>query len=552
MKRILLLVITSICFFLFPQCKDSDDDGKPESNPVKVTILPDKEMVVESAGGELTFTITSEPSTTLRYATSASWIKTADAKENTWVIEENKSELSRKGRIYILEASSLHGLDTIYITQKSVNGEINDDEVVFTETDVHVSIPFAGNSYIDYPKNSNLIDNYTGKLTSGWVDKDVIISTYFRVGASGDLNIGFLGSNNTGTSKVRFTIDGKSYIVSISGPSPKIYGITTLKRPQPGYVRIDIQGLSKSGNIFGDITHFRIGGVAANSTNNFVTEERVAEDKNNCYFFRRGASTHYFYTLPASDVEYFYNEILVTEENAVNSTYYMMNGFSQGYMGIQQVSNGERKVLFSVWSPYQTDDPNDIPEEMRVKLLRKGANVTIGEFGNEGSGGQSWLHYAWKPGVTYKALVGIRPDGNGNSIYTGYFFADNEWKLIASFSRPQTNTYYKGAYSFLENFVPGQSIYTRSVSFKNQWVRLVSGDWREITEAKFSMDDTGRSGIRYDVYGHVDKQTNSFVLKGFGFFDEHTEYGTVLKRETNSSGPPDIDFDALKNIPSVD
>ncbi len=66
----------------------------------------------------------------------------------------------------------------------------------------------------------------------------------------------------------------------------------------------------------------------------------------------------------------------------------MMNGFSEGYMGIQQTTSGEHKVLFSVWSPYTTDDPEDIPEEKRVKVLRKGANVTIGEFGNEGSGGQ--------------------------------------------------------------------------------------------------------------------------------------------------------------------
>ncbi|MBB4035482.1 hypothetical protein GGR21_001375 [Dysgonomonas hofstadii] len=548
----IILIITSICFFLFPQCKDSDDDGGKSISSVKITILPDKELIVEAIGGEKEFTITSEPSTSLKFAYSTSWIKPVTGKETAWMIEENKSELSRNGRIYILDASSLKGLDTIYITQKSVSGEINDNEVVFIETEVPVSIPFAGNSYISYPKNSNLIDNYTGKLVSGWVDKDIIISTYFRVGASGKLNIGFLGSNNTGTSKIRFTIEGESYDVTVSGPTSKIYGITTLQRSAPGYVKVDMQGLSKSGNTFGDISHFRIGESAASSTNNFVTEEKMAEDAMNCYFFRRGASTHFFYTLPTSDVEYFYNEILVTEENAVNATYYMMNGFSQGYMGIQQVTSGERKVLFSVWSPYQTDDPNDIPEEMRVKLLRKGANVTIGEFGNEGSGGQSWLNYSWEPGTTYKALVGIRPDGNGNSIYTAYFYADNEWKLIASFSRPQTTTYYKGAYSFLENFVPTQSIYTRSVAFKNQWVRLVSGEWKEITEAKFSMDDTGRNGIRYDVYGNVDQNTNSFVLKGFGFFDEHTAYGTILTRNSNSSGPPNIDFEALKNIPSID
>ena len=320
---------------------------------------------------------------------------------------------------------------------------------------------------------------------------------------------------------------------------------------EPGYVRVDFHGLHKSGETFGEIYYFRVGGEAAEQTNNFVTEEKISEDKNNCYFFRRGASVHYFYSFPASDVKYFYNEIVVPEESAVNNTYYMMNGFSQGYMGIQQTSNGERKVLFSVWSPFVTDNPNNIPEEKRVKLLRKGENVTVGEFGNEGSGGQSWLHYSWKPGMTYKAMVGVEPDGDGNTVYTAYFFADNKWNLIASFSRPDTHTFYTGAYSFLENFNPTHSIYTRTVYLKNQWVMLSTGEWQEVLEAKFSIDNTGRLGLRSDVYGGVDENNNSFILKSFGFFDEHSMYGTINIRKPSKQGTPNINIEELENIPSA-
>lgn len=49
----------------------------------------------------------------------------------------------------------------------------------------------------------------------------------------------------------------------------------------------------------------------------------------------------------------------------------MMNGFSEGYMGIQQTTSGEHKVLFSVWSPYTTDDPEDIPEERESRCYGK-------------------------------------------------------------------------------------------------------------------------------------------------------------------------------------
>lgn len=429
---------------------------------------------------------------------------------------------------------------------------LSNKEVIFPEKELPISIPFAGNTYVTEPLGSEFIDNYTGKFKSDWTDKDMKMSTYFRVGASGELNIGFEGSNKSGSSVIRFTVDGKEYDVEVTGDTTSLYGITTIKKTAPGYVRIGFQGISKTGDTFGEITHFRIGGQATEADNHFVTEEKMNEGDYNCYFYRRGASIHYSYTLPETDVKYFYNEIIVPEESAVNSTYFMMNGFSEGYMGIQQIADDDRRVLFSVWSPYSTDNPNEIPEDMRIKLLRKGKNVTVGEFGNEGSGGQSWLHYYWEPGETYKALVGVEPDGKGNTIYTAYFYAEDEWKLIASFLRPQTDTHYKGAHSFLENFHPVQSVITRSAHFKNQWSYTTSGEWIELLDAKFTIDATGQAGMRHDVYGEIDEGTNSFVLRSFGFFDEHTEYGTTFRRKPNGDGAPDIDLEGLEGMPTVE
>lgn len=53
----------------------------------------------------------------------------------------------------------------------------------------------------------------------------------------------------------------------------------------------------------------------------------------------------------------------------------MANGFSEGYFGMQVISEHERKILFSVWSGYKTDDPHAIPAEYKVDLLRKGPDV---------------------------------------------------------------------------------------------------------------------------------------------------------------------------------
>ena len=100
-----------------------------------------------------------------------------------------------------------------------------------------------------------------------------------------------------------------------------------------------------------------------------------------------------------NNAEWFYNEITVPAGNDVIGSYFMADGFKEGYFGMQVNSPTERHILFSVWSPFQTDDPASIPEDKKIILLKKGANVHAGEFGNEGSGGQSYLNYNWKAAI---------------------------------------------------------------------------------------------------------------------------------------------------------
>src|SRR5690606_14610548 len=105
--------------------------------------------------------------------------------------------------------------------------------------------------------------------------------------------------------------------------------------------------------------------------------------------YKSAPATHLGYPFPKDTlVEWFYNEISVPANAQPLHAYYMVNGFSGGYFGIQINSPVERRVLFSVWSAFSTDDPKKIPEEYRVKLVKKGAGVTVNDFGNEGSGGQ--------------------------------------------------------------------------------------------------------------------------------------------------------------------
>src|SRR5665213_1936249 len=52
---------------------------------------------------------------------------------------------------------------------------------------------------------------------------------------------------------------------------------------------------------------------------------------------------------PAPEGAAFYNE--VTVEKSAAGTYFMACGFDQGYFGIQELADGKKLVLFSVWDP---------------------------------------------------------------------------------------------------------------------------------------------------------------------------------------------------------
>ena len=72
---------------------------------------------------------------------------------------------------------------------------------------------------------------------------------------------------------------------------------------------------------------------------------------------------------------------MVPEGNDVLGSYFMANGFAQGYFGIQVNSPTERRILFSVWSPFHTDDPSEIPDQ--AILIAADTIVCLGdELGN--------------------------------------------------------------------------------------------------------------------------------------------------------------------------
>lgn len=379
----------------------------------------------------------------------------------------------------------------------------------------------------------------TNNGLTGWESTETRVKTYVYLSQSGSLHLS-LNMNPGGKNILKVTLQGLSKEVTVEGNLEKEFYVGKWENVNQGYVMIELQGISRSAASFGTVTSLGISGTSLNSETAFVKDNI----DNYFYWGRRGPSVHLNYTMPTSDITAFYSEITVPVGNDVIGSYFMANGFAEGYFGIQVNSSTERRILLSVWSPYATDNPASIPPEFKITMLKKGSNVYTGEFGNEGAGGQSYLVYPWTAGKTYKFLLRGQPQSDNSTIYTAYFFApeENKWLLIASFKRPATNTYLKRFHSFLENFVPGTGDQTRMAVYGNPWVYDTNGVWTAITSAKFTADQTARKRFRLDYAGGT--QGNAFFLKNCGFFFPAIAIDSQFNIDKPAT-PPVIDFAQL-------
>jgi hypothetical protein len=385
-------------------------------------------------------------------------------------------------------------------------------------------IPIGGNAWVT---NGAKI---TDKGLENWSESNQICTVYFKVNKAGKLKISVFSIANN--SEIKITVAAQSKVIKLKGEAETMAGEWEILQPE--YIKIQIEGIEKEGLTFGNITNLGISGSCVNSETAYVKNN----EGNYFYWGRRGPSVHLNYNTDGlENIEWFYSEITVPEQSDVIGSYYMANGFKEGYFGMQVNSPTERRILFSIWSPFNTDDPNKVPEEQKIILLKKGQNVYTGEFGNEGAGGQSYLKYNWRVKNTYKFLVGAKPDVTGFTTYTAYFYAPEEkkWLLIASFKRPQTKTYLKGLYSFLENFETKTGNQVRKAKYGNQWAFDTKKGWVEINKITFTADATARIGYRKDYEGG--NFEGGFYLKNCGFFALTTPIQTPFERTLKNIKP---------------
>lgn len=395
--------------------------------------------------------------------------------------------------------------------------------------DTAISVPTGGNSWILDARSG--APKQERKVSKRLEDPNEISKTFVRFGNKGNLDIWIEAAiEEGGTLRVAVGQDSKTIALQ-KAPLGMVF-LGNWPVVDSGYNDINLQADGKL--VVSRFERILLHGSATAGKNHYVAND----EENFFYWGRRGPSVHLKYHVPEDkQLIYYYSEVTVPVGQDILGSFYMANGFDGGYFGMQVNAETERRILFSVWSPFDTDKPEDIPVNQRIQLLKKGEDVYVGEFGNEGSGGQSYLKYDWKAGSTYGFLLKGQPCGDGTTDYTAWFLVPEEgqWRLIASFKRPKTDSYLKGFHSFLENFDPKQGIFGRKVHLANLWVGTMEGIWTPVTKARFTYDNTARMGYRLDYAGGI--EGDRFVLQNGGFFNQYTNFGTMFQIRRPMTSP---------------
>ena len=179
-------------------------------------------------------------------------------------------------------------------------------ESALTQHSTSVKIPVGGNSWVN-PDDRNA-ERITNEGWQNWKNANAVFSTYIKVNKIGSLKVYGLLSVPQGISKLRCTIGRQSKEVTVSGNSKQEHLFGEWNIEQAGYIKIDIAGIEKTGELFAILNELHCSGTAINQQTAYV----MNNDGNYFYWGRRGPSVHLNYDIPKDrDIEWFYSEITV-------------------------------------------------------------------------------------------------------------------------------------------------------------------------------------------------------------------------------------------------
>lgn len=242
---------------------------------------------------------------------------------------------------------------------------------------------------------------------------------------------------------------------------------------------------------------------------------------------RAARSVHLSYVAPSADAGYvaFYNECTI--EKSVPGSYFQACGFAGGYFGVQELDDGKKIALFSVWDPTKGDDPDHVKKDDRVEILQVGADVRAQRFGGEGTGAQSLRDYEWQTGKRVRFFVQAWVSEQ-KTTYAAYIQSPDEttWKHMATF-RTRSGKPMNRLYAFIEDFRRDteSAKQVRRARFGNAFVKTASGEWLALSQAKFTA-----SAADWEARDTIDAGVNNtdFYLQTGGDTKTTSPLGTIL------------------------
>lgn len=265
----------------------------------------------------------------------------------------------------------------------------------------------------------------------------------------------------------------------------------------------------------------------------FATATALARGEETSEPPRAARSVHLGYL--AEEADQFYCEVKV--EKSTPGSYFMVCGFSHGYFGIQELGNGKKVVLFSVWDPTKGDNPKDVPEGERVEMPFRADDVTVHRFGGEGTGGQSFFDCDWKVSQTYRFLVRAEV-AEKKTAYSAWFFAPEAdgWKHLVTFRTRTGGDRLKGLYSFIEDFRRDtkSANEARRATFSNGWICDKNSGWKPLNKARFTASNATWEARKSIDAGIVNGQ---FFLQTGGETQQTRPLNAILER-WHEGAPP--------------
>ena len=252
-------------------------------------------------------------------------------------------------------------------------------------------------------------------------------------------------------------------------------------------------------------------------------------------------SVHLGFSAPEGTA--FYNEMTIAKSSP--GTYFMAAGFSKGYFGLQELGNGKKVALFSVWDPGKQNDRNAVDQDNRVKIRYQDKDVRLGRFGGEGTGGQCFLDYDWKIGQTYRFLVTAKVEDNRRTAFAGYFYLPEQkaWKHLVTFSTITGGKPLSGYYSFVEDFRRNgvSATQVRRAAYGPAWVKSTKdGKWTPASKARFTGDSNPVMNINAGKV--ADHPGQFFLVTGGDTTNTDTPLWKTMEWESleKSSAPADV------------